>query len=110
MILSQIGGVNWLMLDAQARLTTDLKRSSRDICPTAKEPLSDDAWHRVGVVWDEIDRVLYVDDIEVDRKPSAGLDPSEGRMIIGAGLDLEEGSFFSGFVDDVRIYNRVIEP
>jgi predicted Rossmann fold nucleotide-binding protein DprA/Smf involved in DNA uptake len=30
---------------------------------------------------------------------------SNGGLYIGAGKNLEEGSFFSGLIDDVRIYN-----
>jgi hypothetical protein len=29
---------------------------------------------------------------------------------IGTGKTLDAGSFFSGLIDDVRIYNRAIKP
>jgi hypothetical protein len=35
---------------------------------------------------------------------------SKGDMYIGAGKDLDAGTFFSGLIDDVRIYNRVVRP
>ncbi len=51
-----------------------------------------------------------MDDAEVARDEPKNLETSQGGMIIGAGSDLEDGSFFSGLIDDVRIYNRVVEP
>jgi hypothetical protein len=35
---------------------------------------------------------------------------SAGGLHIGAGKALEAGSFFSGMIDDVKIYNRAITP
>jgi hypothetical protein len=35
---------------------------------------------------------------------------SAGGLYIGAGTNLEPGSFFSGLIDDIRIYNRAIAP
>ena len=39
-----------------------------------------------------------------------GLKGSGGGLYIGAGKDLEAGTFWSGMIDDVRIYDRVVEP
>jgi hypothetical protein len=33
-----------------------------------------------------------------------------GDLQIGAGKNLDPGSFFSGLIDDVRIYDRAITP
>jgi hypothetical protein len=38
------------------------------------------------------------------------LEGSAGGLCIGAGKALEPGSFFSGLIDDVRIYNRAMTP
>jgi hypothetical protein len=35
---------------------------------------------------------------------------SKGGLYIGASKNLETGTFFSGLIDDVRIYNRAITP
>ena len=35
---------------------------------------------------------------------------SVGGLYIGAGNNLEPGSFWSGLIDDVRIYDRAITP
>lgn len=98
------------MLDAQGNLKTSLKGGTRLPDLNSGVMLSDDTWHRVGFVWDGESRVLYIDDIEVASDPHAGLDESNGGMYIGAGSGLDAGTFFSGLIDDVRIYDRVVEP
>jgi len=67
-------------------------------------------WHRIGFTWDGTDRVLHVDDIEVARDALTDLKGSTGGLSIGAGCNLEAGAFWSGMIDDVRIYNRVVTP
>jgi hypothetical protein len=48
--------------------------------------------------------------LEAARDTQSGLENSTGDLHIGAGSALEPGSFFSGLIDDVRIYNSVITP
>ncbi|MBN2592677.1 MAG: hypothetical protein JXA81_04145, partial [Sedimentisphaerales bacterium] len=57
-------------------------------------------------------RYLYVDGAEVarDDAPLPGLESGEGGLFIGAGNGIETGSLWSGLIDDVRIYNRVVSP
>lgn len=109
-VLSQAEGANWLMLDSQGAPTTSLKSWTRakDLSSGVK-PI-DDTWHRVGFTWDGENRVLYIDDAEVARDLHDGMQDSLGGMYIGAGSDLEKGAFWSGLIDDVRMYNRVISP
>ena len=113
-ILSQDGGANWLLADAsQDRLTTNLS------APAGQNPakplvsgtvITDGQWHRVGFAWDGKSRVLYVDDSEVARDAQARLAASTGGLHIGAGAYLATGTFWSGLIDDVRIYNRAVDP
>jgi hypothetical protein len=72
--------------------------------------ITDGGWHRIGFVWDGANRILYVDDIEVASDTQSHLTGSEGGLYIGVGNTLEEGSFWTGLIDDVRIYNRAITP
>ena len=39
-----------------------------------------------------------------------GLKGSDSDLYIGCGKAMEPGTFFSGLIDDVRIYNRVVIP
>lgn len=93
------------------RLKTQVKTtgpgSSRRCSETV---ITDDHWHRVGLTWDGADRVVYVDDVEVVRDTPSALKGSVGSMNIGVGSGFEAGTFWSGMVDDVRIYDRVVIP
>lgn len=111
-VLSQAGGVNWLMASpADGALMTDLKsggRKGKALVSTAS--ITDGAWHRIGLVWDGSNRVLCVDGIEVARDRQSDLAGGAQNLAIGAGKALEPGSFWSGLIDDVRIYNRAVAP
>jgi len=53
-------------------------------------------------------RTLYVDDVEVAKDSQAGFQDSIGGLYIGTGKAKEAGTFWSGLIDDVRIYNRAL--
>ncbi len=111
-IVSQAGGANWLLTDAGGRLMTSLSRpagSRQAATPLVSQSnIVDGGWHRVGVVWDGTTRALYVDDVLVGQDAQSGLAGSSGGLNLGCGAGLEPGSFFSGLIDDVRIYNRAV--
>jgi hypothetical protein len=111
-ILSQETGTDWLLADAsQGFLMTELKyggRSKAALC--SQTVVTDGNWHRVGLAWDGSNRVLYVDDVEVARDTQPDLVASAGGLYIGAGSGLTPGTFFSGLIDDVRIYDRAMKP
>jgi len=69
--------------------------------------ISDGQWHHIGFVWDGSYRALYVDGTEVaiDTNTLAPLKSSNDGLHIGTGKNLNTGTFFSGLIDDVRIYN-----
>lgn len=111
-ILSQTDGADWLMAaDPDGTLMTDLKLINRK--PKALRSavvITDGTWHRVGLSWDGSNRILYVDDIEVAKDTQANLPSSTGGLYIGAGSKLSASSFWSGLIDDVRIYDRAMKP
>jgi len=74
--------------------------------------VTDGAWHRIGLVWDGSYRRLSVDGAEVacDAESLSGLESADRALYIGVGEDYAAGTFFSGLIDDVRIYNRVVSP
>jgi L-ascorbate metabolism protein UlaG (beta-lactamase superfamily) len=69
--------------------------------------ITDGQWHHVGFVWDGSYRSLYVDGIEAARDTAAQnpLQSATSGLRIGAGKALDAATFFSGLIDDVRIYN-----
>jgi len=112
---SAAGGVDWLCADpTQGNLMTQL----RDPGDQFGQPLVSQAvitngqWHRIGLVWDGSYRILYVDDAEVakDTGPQTALIGADGGLCFGAANNLSEGSFWSGLIDDVCIYDRAVTP
>ena len=64
----------------------------------------------MGLVWDGSIRKLYVDGVAVAEDTQPDLIGSEMGLNIGTGKDTEPGTYFSGLIDDIRIYNRVLSP
>ena len=112
-ILSQVGGANWLRAaSASGCLQTEFNEPGRNAAKHLSSPvvITEGAWHRVGLVWDGTDRALYVDDVEVARSTLTGLPDSINGLYLGAGSTLAPGTFWSGLIDDVRIYDRAAKP
>ena len=109
-ILSQENGANWLMIDTEGRLATEFKLPGMSMPFVSGAVITDGDWHRMGVVWDGTNRLLYVDGVQVLNESGIRFRPSQGGLHIGAGSDLEPVTFFSGMIDDVRIYDRVVAP
>jgi hypothetical protein len=116
-IISQRTGAGniWLGLDAQSgALMTGLVPPSTGW--VAKKPLvsesiiSEDQWHHIGFVWDGSYRILYADGIEVTKDTTAQNPPkpADGGLYIGVSKNLDAGTYFSGLIDDVRIYNKAL--
>ncbi len=108
-------GEDWLGTDpSTGALLTNLIDNSRGARLLASETvITDGVWHLVRLVWDGSYRHLYVDGREVaaDGERKLGvLKHSAAGFNIGAGKNLELGSFWSGLIDDIRIYNRAIRP
>jgi hypothetical protein len=114
-IISQTNGSNgtgetWLGADTlEGKLMTGLRApGQRGPTPPmiSDAVITDGQWHHVGlVVWENKARELYADGMRVafDTQP-VKLSSSDGGLYFGAGKALDATSFFSGLIDDVRIY------
>jgi hypothetical protein len=111
-VLSQISGVNWLCADtSEGFLMTELKASGRAGKALQSQTLiTDGNWHRIGFVWDGSNRTLYVDDVLIAQDTQLSLEGSNNGLYIGCGKNMEPGTYWSGLIDDVRIYNRAVIP
>jgi len=118
-IISQIdgdsAGETWLGTDAIGGnlMTGLLPQKIGWVTPrplVSESVITDVQWHHVGFVWDGSYRALYVDGIEVakDKNAQNPLKNADGGLYIGASKDLDAGTFFSGLIDDVRIYNQAL--
>jgi hypothetical protein len=110
-VVSQQNAANWLAIDAEGNLMTELKGAGRSTGPLFSEAvITDGQWHRVGLVWDGSTRTLCVDGVVVAEDTQPNLESSQMGLNIGTGKGAESGTYFSGLIDDIRIYNRVIIP
>jgi hypothetical protein len=104
-------GSTWLGTDpSEGKLMTNLMDAY--FPPLESESVvTDGQWHHVRLAYDldEFHRYLYVDGVEVAKDTDiVGGASSDGGLYIGAGKDLDTASFFSGLIDDVRIYNQAL--
>ena len=112
-IISQTDGVNWLCTDSlEGNLMTDKGFGRGAAILMSQTVITDGEWHRIGLVWDGSHRTLYVDDVVVAEDTQTNLEGSENGLYIGTGTGtaIEPGSFWSGLIDDVRVYNRAVIP
>ena len=111
-IISLPFGADLLLADTSAgNLMTELKDSDSLAGPLLSETvITDEQWHRIGLVWDGLQRTLYVDSKKVAEDKLASLEGYIGGMYIGVGKDFTSDTFFSGMMDDIRIYDVALTP
>jgi len=110
-VVSQQGAANWLAADAEGKLMTELTGPGRNSSPLRSQMvITDGTWHRIGFIWDGSNRTLCVDGVVVAEDTQPSLEGSQMGLYIGTGKAMEPGSYFSGLIDDVRIYNRAVSP
>ena len=103
-------GSTWLGIDPlDGRLMTTL--TDPPLTTLLSElSITDNQWHHVGVVLIEtgslLFRLLYLDGamVAIDTQ-AVELLSSNGGLYIAAGKTLDASTFFSGLIDDVRIYD-----
>ena len=111
-VISQIDGANWLLADpSEGYLMTELRSPGRGGGPLQSQTsITDGNWHRIGLVWDGLYRTLYVDSIAVAQDTQDSLGGSDSGLYIGCDKAMKTGTYWSGLIDDVSIYNRVVIP
>jgi len=109
-VVSQMGGANWLCIDSSdGVLMTELAGPGSNSGPLLSQTIiTDGAWHRIGFVWDGSHRMLYVDNVVVAEDVQDGLEGSANSLYIGTGKTMQPGTYFSGMIDDIRIYDRAL--
>lgn len=111
-VLSQQDGVNWLTTDPETgALGTGLQSTGRFSRTLASQTIiTDDQWHHIGLTWDGTTRTLCVDGVVAAQDSQGSFAPASGPLHIGCGSDMTAGSFWAGMIDDIRIYDRAIDP
>ena len=111
-VVSQAGGANWLGADPiTGTLMTELAAPGRSGKPlVSSATISDGDWHRVGFAWDGSTRRLYVDDVLAAEDAQDELAGGFGGLNLGTAKNMAPGTFWTGLIDDIRIYNRAVNP
>jgi hypothetical protein len=105
-VVSQQAIADWLKLDTDGCLMTELRSSDQVAGPLLSETvITDGQWHRIGLVWDGSHRMLYVDNVVVAEDAQNVLEGLKNSLYIGSGKMMQPGTYFSGLIDDVRIYD-----
>jgi len=107
-VLSQIDTANWICTDQTGGvLMTELKSADQyGSLLTSEAIITDGYWHQIGVIWDGSYRTLYVDGVVVAKDTQNDLEISDNDLYFGTGKIMEPGTFFTGLIDDIRIYSR----
>jgi hypothetical protein len=110
-ILSQADDSDWLLADSSTGALACGLCSGRGATPLVSDAvITDGNWHRIGLSWDGTRKMLYVDEMEVAWDSTIGTSDSQNGLYVGAGETLSSASFFSGLIDDIRIYSRAVTP
>ena len=105
-VMSQPMISNCFAVNGEDRLTTELGESVASLVSEAV--ITDGDWHRIGVVLDGSQRSLYVDGVRVGEDSLTGSGVTASGLNIGVGKDYLAGTYFSGLIDDVRIYDMAL--
>ncbi|MBN2315461.1 MAG: hypothetical protein JXM79_16145 [Sedimentisphaerales bacterium] len=111
-VIAQQETANWLSTNpSEGYLMTDLKFPGRSGAPLISQTvITQDEWHRIGFVRDGSLRTLYVDGLVVAEDTQDSLNGSDDGLYIGTDKAAGSDSFWSGLIDDVRVYNRAVLP
>ncbi len=114
-IISQVDKSNWLSTDQDGKLLVGLTETETRF---GKPPVTTDVvvtdgnWHHVHVNWDGSFRIVYIDGIEAGRDPEARVfnQPSTNGLYFGTDYAKTAGTYWSGLIDEMRIYDNMVAP
>ncbi|MGB2864840.1 MAG: LamG domain-containing protein [Sedimentisphaerales bacterium] len=76
---------------------------------TSQTPVDDGAWHHLATGYTEGGETwLYVDGVFQGSTPSSGIYNSYPTSYLTVGIESEVNSYFTGAVDDVRVYDEAL--
>jgi hypothetical protein len=108
-IISIENGANILSVHPDGRLVTSGSGGLTNMVYLySKTIITDGQWHQVGYIWDGLIRSIYVDGIEEDWAFNSNGPYGVLGLRIGGAWGLDIKNFWSGFIDDVRLYDRAI--
>ena len=124
-ILSKGGGAGWDSNEKEIYVANSATSEGPNTGPVemvgwgvdwirGSEPVNDDEWHHVAVTWEfaASDGHIYVDGVEGTFQVgyNGGADNAGNTVRIGFHESGHSATNFVGLMDDVRIYQRTLEP
>jgi len=110
-IIAQPAVAELLAVDSEGNLMTGLNGLGQDSASLLSQAsVTNGQWHRIGLLWDGSRRTLFVDGVKAAKDTEDGQGIFGSGLYIGVGKDYMAGTFFSGLIDDVRIYDRAVSP
>jgi hypothetical protein len=96
-----------MYIDSSDHLQVNVYLTTSATGATGTTDIVDNEWHHVGLVRDGSTVRAWVDGVEEDTGPNAnGNTANNGDLYFG----YFSSSYYDGKMDDVRIYNRVVNP
>ena len=65
-------------------------------------------WWYVTIVHDGTNDIIYINGLEVNRKPAPGTLNSTARPLVFGNNPIEGGQYFNGALDNVKLYNKAL--
>jgi len=109
-IITKQKGLNLLSVNPDGRLLSVVGGGPWAEYLYSATKITDGQWHQIGFVWDGFRRSIYVDGVEEDWAYDSNGPYGSLGLRIGGSWGLHYTDFWSGLIDDVRIYNRAIKP
>jgi len=105
-------GRNWFGLWKSANANTFHFRWSNEGVATSdfSAIISANSWYHVAATYDEIDKTarLYING-KLDKTIRNAAMPQPISSTLTIGMNMDNGEAFNGIIDDVRVYNRVLD-
>jgi hypothetical protein len=109
-IITKQKGLNLLSVNPDGRLLTVVGGGPWAEYLYSATKITDGQWHQVGFMWDGLIRSIYVDGVEEDWAFDLNGPYGSLGLRIGGSWGLHYTDFWSGMIDDVRFYDRAVEP
>jgi hypothetical protein len=103
-------GLLWLAGAPAGYVRVNPVASTTDRAVRGTSPPALHTWTHIAVTYDGSVQVFYVNGVQVGSVAGSGaITVSNGALRIGGDAS-STGEFFTGMIDEVRVYNRALSP
>jgi lysophospholipase L1-like esterase len=113
-LLSQEGQSDWILTDTDSgEMLVGMTAGGRGGIPLKTGFVTTEGrWHELRLVWDGTKRHLYADGLKLvaDSQAPSNMNLSRRSLLLGTGKDFDTQSYWTGQLDDIRIYQEALLP